>query len=173
MNLLHEILKEHSKRNTVRLARWIGSDKKRFKDLMKLFLKGEYRVTQRSAWIVMHCAEMHPNLIIPYLNKMIERMFEPGVHVAVKRNVVRILQNIEVPKQLLGKVATVCFDFLASQHEPVAVKAFSMTVLANIVRKEPELKDELRLLVEQQMPWGTAGFKARGRKTLKQLESLK
>ncbi len=54
MNLESEILEEHSKRNTIRLAKWIGSDKKRFKELMKIFLKGEYRVTQRSAWILMH-----------------------------------------------------------------------------------------------------------------------
>jgi len=68
MNLEAEILKEHSKRNTVRLAAWVGADKKRFKELMDLFLKGEYRVTQRSAWIVRHCAEKHPHLITPYLN---------------------------------------------------------------------------------------------------------
>lgn len=136
---------------------------------MELFLKGEYRVTQRSAWIVMHCAEMHPDLIVPYLNKMIERMLEPGVHVAVKRNVVRILQNIEVPKQLLGKVATVCFDFLASPGETVAVRCFSMTVLAKIAKQEPDLTNEIRLMIEQQMPWGTPGINARGKRILKEL----
>ena len=169
MNLESEILKEHSKRNTIRLAKWIGGDKKRFKELMELFLKGEYRVTLRSAWILMHCAEMHPPLIIPYLDNMIERMLEPDVHVAVKRNVVRILEDIDVPEKLAGKVATLCFEFLASLGEPIAVKASCMTVLVNIARKEPELKNELRLLIEQQMPWGSPGFRARGRKILKEL----
>jgi hypothetical protein len=169
VNLEAEILKEHSKRNTLRLARWIGSDSARFALLMDLFLKGEYRVTQRSAWIVAQCADNHPQLILPYLHKMIERMLEPGVHVAVKRNVVRILQRIEIPKKLVGKVATVCFDLLASQKEPIAVRCFSMTVLANIAKQEPDLTNEIRLLIEQQMPWGSAGFRARGRKILTQL----
>lgn len=169
MHLDSEILKEHSKHNTVRIARRIGNDKKRFKQLMDLFLKGEYRVTQRSAWIVSHCADEHPALILPYLNKMIDRMMEPDVHTAVRRNVVRLLQNIEIPPSLAGKVATICFELLASQKEPVAVKCFSMTVLANIAKQEPDLKNEIRLMIEQQMPWGTGGFQSRGKKILREL----
>lgn len=169
MNLEEQILKEHSKHNTVRIARWIGNDKKRFRQLMDLFMKGEYRVTQRSAWIVSHCADEHPALILPYLNKMIARMMEPDVHIAVRRNVVRLLQNIEIPPSLAGKVATICFELLASQKEPVAVKCFSMTVLANIAKQEPDLKNEIRLMIEQQMPWGTGGFQSRGKRILREL----
>lgn len=169
MNLQEQILKEHSKHNTVRIARWIGNDKKRFSQLMDLFMKGEYRVTQRSAWIVSHCADEHPALILPYLNKMIDRMMEPDVHIAVRRNVVRLLQNIEIPPSLAGKVATICFELLASQKEPVAVKCFSMTVLANIAKQEPDLKNEIRLMIEQQMPWGTGGFQSRGKRILREL----
>lgn len=139
---------------------------------MDLFLRGDYRVTQRAAWIVKHCADEHSELVTPYFNKMIDRMLEPGVHVAVKRNVIRILQDVEIPRRLSGKIATVCFDLFASAKEPVAVKVFSMTVLANIARREPELKNEIRILIEQQMPTGTAGFRSRGSKILKRLEKL-
>lgn len=168
MNLESEILKEHSKRNTLRLTAWVGSSKKRFKQLMELFLNGEYRVTQRSAWIVRHCAEQHPKLIEPYINKMLDRMLEPGVHVAVKRNVIGILQDIDIPKKLWGKVAMLCFDFLES-NEPIAVRVFSMTVLANIAQHEPDLKKELRLIIEQRMPWEGQAFQARAKRTLMQL----
>ncbi len=139
---------------------------------MDLFLKGEYRVTQRAAWIVSHCADNHPDLIKPYLDVMIDRMLEPGMHAAVKRNVVRILQDIELPKQLEGRIATICFEMLASAKEPVAVKVFSMTVLANIAEQEPDLKNEIRILIEQQLPTGSAGFRSRGMKILKRLEKL-
>ena len=169
MNVESEILREHSKRQCLRIANWIGADKKRFKQLMVLFLKGEYRTTQRAAWIVQHCADMHRELLVPYLSPMIDRMLEPGAHVAVKRNVIRILQDIEIPRRLAGKIATVCFDMLSSAREPIAVKVFSMTVLANIAREEPELKNEIRILVEQQMPTGSAGFRSRGAKILKRL----
>ncbi|HTR80669.1 MAG TPA: hypothetical protein VMM58_03495 [Bacteroidota bacterium] len=169
MDLKAEILREHSKRQSIRLSHWVGNDPRRFTQLMEVFLKGEYRATQRAAWIIKHCADEHPQLIVPYLNVMLDRMREPGVHVAVKRNVVRIIQDIEIPRLLVGKIATICFDLLSSAREPIAVKVFSMTVLANIARKEPDLKKEIRLLIEQQMPTGSAGFRSRGTKLLKQL----
>jgi hypothetical protein len=172
VNLEAEILKEHSKRQTVRLARWIGSDKQRFRQLMSMFLNGEYRVTQRSAWILSTCAENHPTLIRPYLGKLIKKMQEPGVHDAVKRNVVRILQFVEIPERLLGEVATVCFNYLTSPSEPIAVRVFSMTVLANIAQKEPGLKNELRLVIEQQLLHGGMAFCSRARKVIKTLERL-
>ncbi len=170
MNLESEILKEHSKHNTLRIAQWVGNDKKRFRALMELFLKGEYRVTQRAAWIVRHCADRDQSLIAPYLDKMLDRMLAPDVHVAVRRNAVGILQDIEIPKKLWGKVATICFDFLEST-EPIAVRVLSMSVLVNIAQHEPDLKKELRLIIEQRMPWEGPAFHARARQVLKQLSN--
>jgi len=169
MDLETKILKEHSKRQAVRIASWIGRDKKRFRQLMALFLKGEYRTTQRSAWIVNLCAEKYPELIRPYLKKMIRRMQEPGVHDAVKRNVVRILQFHEIPDALLGEVTSICFDYLASPNEPIAVRVFSMTVLANAAQKEPDLKNELRLVIEQQLSHGSMGFCSRAKKVMRMI----
>lgn len=130
MNLEREILKEHSKHQTVKIANWIGDNETRFADLMKLFLTAEYQIVQRSAWIDSRCAEQHPDLTKPWLSKMVSRAGEKNVHDAVKRNVVRLLQFVDVPHALQGKVANLCFDFLQDLKAPIAVKAFSMTVLA-------------------------------------------
>jgi hypothetical protein len=102
---------------------------------------------------------------------MIRRMQEPGVHVAVKRNVIRILQFINIPRELLGDVTTLCFDYLASPNEAIAVRTFSMTVLANIAQKEPDLRNELRLSIEQQLLHGSPGFRARARNVMQLIES--
>ena len=166
MNLRGEILREHSRRQTERIARWIGSNRRRFRQLVELFLKGEHRITQRSAWILTVCAENHPGLIRPYLQQVIEKMVEPGVHEAVRRNVVRILQEMEIPHRLLGRVATACFDFLSSGDASIAVKANSMTVLERIALKEPGMARELRLVIGQQLPFASAGFRARAKKVL-------
>ena len=136
---------------------------------MILFFNGEYRITQRAAWIVHYCADNYPGLIEPYLAKLVDNLFNDKIHVAVKRNTLRILQYIDIPEKLLGRVAEICFNFLASGVEPVAVKAFSMTVLYNITLKEPELANELKLHIEQLLPFGSAGIKSRGRKILAKL----
>src|SRR5688572_29595968 len=156
----------------MKIVRYIGDDKKRFAGLMKLFLGDDYRVTQRGAWVVSYCAEYHPGLVKPWLKKMILNLKRPGLHVAVKRNTVRFLQFIDIPEELLGEAAEACFALFTDKSEPVAVKCFSMTVLFNICKKEPGLKNELKLLIEEQLPYGTAGFKARAKKTIAGLNKL-
>ncbi len=173
MDLKTEILREHSKRQAVKIANWIGPDKRRFRELMELFLKGEYRVTQRSAWIVGCCADRYAFLIAPWLGAMIKRMQEPGAHPAVKRNVVRILQFVEIPDSLLGSVVTLCFKYLDSANEPIAVRVLSMTVLLNASQKEPELKNELKSMIEQMLPNAGPAICARARHVMKQIDKEK
>ncbi|MBS4027409.1 MAG: hypothetical protein KGZ58_02130 [Ignavibacteriales bacterium] len=172
MNLREEILKEHSKRQTRKIADYIGNDKKRFRELMDLFFGNEYRVTQRAAWIVNECNENHPQLVQPYLKEMLEYLSTPDLYAAVKRNTVRILTTMEIPGKLLGRVATICFDFLSSPNETIAVKVHSMKVLSTICKKEKDFINELRLLIEQQVPYATSGFLACARNTLKELEKV-
>ncbi len=172
MNLEAEILKEHSKRQTVKIEKWVGGDPKRFRRLMKLFLGEDYRVTQRSAWIVSRCADHHPALIRPWLPAMVKKMQEPGVHNAVPRNVVRMLQYVDIPRPILGRVMGQCFDYLASPGYPIAVRANAMTVLSNIANKHPAIRGEIRALIEQMLPHAGGGLLSRGRKVLKQLNFL-
>jgi hypothetical protein len=170
MNLESEILKEHSRRNADRIAAWVGRDRKRLGQVTKLLLAGEYVVAQRAAWVVGICSDRHPDLIAPYLSRLVSRMQEPEVHDAVKRNVVRILQTAEIPKHLLGTVASVCFEYLSDPYAPIAVRACSMTVLARIAKQEPDIGKELRLVIEQHLPYGTGAFQSRARQVLKHLE---
>ncbi|MEW6512173.1 MAG: hypothetical protein AB1428_14575 [Bacteroidota bacterium] len=171
MNLEQELLSEHSRRQADRCARWVGRDRARFRKLMRIFLKGDGLLARRSAWVVGICADNAPDLVCPYLGQMIQRMEEPEIHDAVKRNVVRLLQFVEIPPHLLGRVATICFGYLTSLEVPVAVKANAMTVLAKIARKRPDLARELRLVVDQQLPFAAGAIRARARQLSKILES--
>ncbi len=168
-DLEKEILKEHSKRQTMKITRWVGGDEKRFSQLMHLFFQDNRTVVQRSAWIISTCADNHPSLITPWLKKLIQKIKVPGVHNAVPRNILRILQFVDIPRSLQGDVANICFDFLSSKDTPIAIKAFSMYVLANIADHEPDLKKELRIVVEQMLPYGSGGIISCGRKVLKRI----
>lgn len=171
MDIESEILREHSRRQADRIATWVGKDRKRLSQLMKLLLEGEYAVAQRAAWVAGICSDRHPEMVRPYLRRLVNRMQEPGVHDAVKRNVVRILQTADIPRELLGTVASICFDYLSDADTPIAVKACSMTVLCRIAKQEPELGRELRLVIEQQLPYGTGAIQSRARHVLRQLEA--
>jgi hypothetical protein len=167
MELLEEILKEHSREQSLKIAAWIGKSGKRFEQLMTLFLGGEYRVVQRSAWIISLVAEKHPTLITPHLHKMVKRLTDEGIPVAVKRNVIRVLQYIPIPEDLHGEVMNICFEFLADPQETIAVRCFSMTALDNLAKKYPEIRQEIMLIVADQLQHATsAGFRSRAKRVL-------
>ena len=171
MDLQEAILEEHSKAQCDRIVRYVGKDKKKFAALMKLFFTGEYRVVQRAAWPVSVCVEKHPLLIGPYFKKILDYMQEPGTHEAVWRNSVRLLQFVDIPKRYHGRVMSSCFEFISDPQTPIAVKADSLTVLDNLAGIYPEIKPELKLIIEERWPHETAAFRSRGKKILKKLGS--
>lgn len=166
MNIRDALLAEHSKRQTMKIVRYVGDDKERFAELMKLFLGSVYRESQRAAWAVNYCAEHNKDLIKPYFPKLVEQLERDDVHVAVRRNVVRMLQFIDIPKRLEGRIFDACYSLVDDPRQPVAVRCFSMTVAAKLAKGEPELLDELRLVATKYPQAATAGFRARARREL-------
>jgi hypothetical protein len=169
MDLLQAILKEHSKEQTDRIVKYVGGDKKKFAELMKLFLTGEYRVTQRAGWPLSYCVEKHPELITPYFKQILDCLKKPGIHEAVVRNIVRMLQHVEIPKRYHGRVMNTCFEFISDHDTPVAIKAFSLTVLENLADSYPEIKPELKLVIEERWEHETAAFRSRAKKILRKI----
>lgn len=169
MVLEQEIFIRYSKARALTILRWIGSDKQRFAEVMKYFFSSDRIAALNSSWLVSMCAEHHSSLLTPWLSKMVNYAGKKNAFEAVKRNVVRALQFVSVPRPLQGRVSNLCFSFLQDPKEAIAVKAFSMTVLANIAAKEPDLKHEIKLVIEQMLPYGSAGIQSRGKKVLKQL----
>jgi hypothetical protein len=166
MNIRQALMDEHSRRQTMAIVEFIGGDKRRFAELMKLFFAGECRLTQRAAWPMNYCAERRPELIRPYLPKLLDCLKQDDAHDAVRRNIVRLLQYVEIPRRLAGKVYSHCVDLMDDAYQPVAVRAFALTVAARIAKQEPDLMNELRLIVRKHLPHTTAAFKARARKIL-------
>ena len=57
----------------------------------------------------------------------------------------------------------ICFNYVASPKEAVAIKAFSLSVLSNLGKLNPEILPEIKLLIEEQLPAQTAAFKSRAK----------
>ena len=71
----------------------------------------------------------------------------------------------------LERLATVCFDWLIGNHK-VATKAYSMTSLFLLGQKFNWIHPELKLVLEQNYATGSAGYKARARKTLEKINKV-
>ena len=173
MNLREELLKEknHTKEQALKISEHAISSPKRFKELMQCFLSNEYRVAQRAAWSVSWAAQKNPELIQPYIKDLIEQLPRKDVHDAVIRNSVRILQKIKIPQAFHADLMNSCFHFIESNTTPVAIKAFSLTTLFNLSKIYPEIKNELKLIIEERWNYEKAAFKSRGKSILKKLNA--
>jgi hypothetical protein len=65
-----------------------------------------------------------------------------------------------------------CIQYLSDPNETVAVRCFSMTVLARLAEQYPEIKNEVELAIHGAMKTPTAGMRVRAKRVLKQLEGL-
>ena len=171
MKLRDLLLAEHSKAQCLKVVKWIGNDQQRFNELIRLFLSDEYRVVQLAAWPLSYTAQAHPSLIKSHYGKLIKNLSKPGLPDAVKRNTVRIFQDISVPERFRGELMNTCFGFIESMTEKPAIKAFSLTVLFNLSVQYPDIRPELKAIIEDRWDYESAAFKSRGRKILKALSS--
>lgn len=169
MNIRAEIEKEHSKEQALRIARYAVQSSRHFKELMACYTDPDNRLSQRAAWSVSWAAKHKPAMITPFIGLLVKRLQEPNVHPAVIRNAVRILEDIDIPEQFHGDVMNSCFGFIEDPAVPAAIKAFSLTVLFHLSQQYPEIKSELKLIIEERWDTETAAFRSRGKKILKGL----
>lgn len=172
MNIREELIREHSKTNALKIARFACLSKKNFLELMSCFLEEEYRIAQRAAWSVSWAAQQKPQMITPYIKDLVAQLQRKEVHDAVVRNSVRVLEHIELPEIYHGEVMNACFGFIENPTTPVAIKAFSLTILHKLSGNYPEIKHELKLIIEDRWDTETAAFKSRGKKILKTLSTI-
>jgi hypothetical protein len=171
MDIERELLKSHAKLQANKVADYVRDNANHFNVLISIFLAGPYRLTQRAAWPISICVDRHPQLLAPHLKRVVSMLNKPDLPDAVKRNVVRMLQVVPIPKSLHGKITEICFRYLLNKKEAIAIRVFAMTVLSRIVKEHDELKRELLLVVEDQLPYASPGFQSRARKVVKQLRT--
>lgn len=167
MNLREEILKEHSRAQRIKIVEWIGGSPQRFDELFRLFVGKEPTVVQRASWPLSYIVQNHPEWMDNKFKELISKLQEPNLHDAVKRNGVRLLQYVDIPVKYQGDIMNICFGYVESPQEAVAIKAFSLTVLGNLAKQYPDIIPEIKLLIQEQLPHQTAAFASRAKKLLK------
>jgi hypothetical protein len=159
-----------SKEQALAIAEFATSSDETFKELINCFLSDDPRLAQRAAWSVSWAARKKPDMIQPYIGLLVNQLERTDVHNAVIRNSLRILEDVEIPEDYHGQVMNSCFDFILKRETAIAIKAFSLHVLFNLTKLYPEIKNELKLVISENMEFETAAFQSRGSKILAKLK---
>lgn len=165
------LLKSPTKGQYNRIIQWVGDDAARYKLLVGLFFKGEYRLTQHAAWPMSYCIRLYPALAKPYIGIFIKHLSRENMPIAEKRNIVRLLQFVDTPKRYQGKLMDICFRFVTDPEEAIAVKAFSLTILERLSYLYPEILPEIKSIIDARWEFETPAFRTRAKKILFKLKA--
>ena len=170
MNLERTLAREQTKNRCCQIVDWIGNDQDRFDLLMQYVLHGEPGIRRFASWPMSYCVQSHPELIKPWLRPLLALLEEHDVHPGLVRNTLRMLQFIDIPMRFRGQIMSRCFEYIQDPAAPVGIKAFSLTILENMAAKYPEIKPELKMIIEARWATEKPAFKVRGRKILNKLK---
>lgn len=168
MNYIDRLTQEHSRAATDAIAKSIGNDPVEFKKIIDIIYNEKAPLPQRASWLLTVISRKNPELIQPYVSKFIDSVADFKID-GIKRNMLSALGTQEIPKRSQGKIVNICFDFILSPAETVAVKVLSLDILAKFMKDYPELKNELKTAIEDQLPKTTIAFQSKGNKLLKLL----
>jgi hypothetical protein len=170
MKTVHGVPKDFSASQKMIAVRHIGTDEQRFGKVLHEFFKGPYRHTQRAAGALVEVVKRHPEMLRPYLRRFLIQLDQEGSYPAMTRNILRILQFVDIPKSLEGRAVNTAMRIMQDSNELVAAKVFAMTMLGKIAHRHKELTNEVRTVIENRYSYSTAAFRSRARRVLKALE---
>jgi len=124
----------------------------------------------RAARVIQLVTEKHPDLIDPYLGKIVGSLTDFR-----NEGLLRSMLLISTKKCPIldadqkGVLMDVTFNLLMDPDHNPAIKAYSMDILYEISKEYPGIKQELISCIEELMPRSSTGVKTRGKKMLKKL----
>ena len=119
----------------------------------------------RAAWLFEKLYKIAPDLVRPYIPKMIALIPELK-NEGKLREFLRLICCEPLPEDVSGAFINRCFDLLQSPATPIAIRVHALQVLYIFSLKEPDIQNELVLIINEQMQHGSAGFRNRAKKIL-------
>lgn len=174
MDIKSELLSSHSKETTLKIIAYVGDDKLRFKTLINIFLGEDARLTQRAAWPISYAAIAFPGHVEPYFKLLLSKLNAENNHPAVKRNILRMFQEIEIPEKYQSELIDSCFKIIVNPAETIAAIAFAISTATKLCKPYPELVSELILILDHLSTYPQKpAITSRIKHALKSLKGLK
>jgi len=139
------------------------------KDLSKL-LKCEHKIASRFLWLLSEIGLLSPNKLTNELPFLLE--LSDHLNPAYKTSFATFWLIAGVPSENEGKAIDLLFQWLLSADTNVTIKSRSILVLFKLTKKHPELKNELKLCLEDQKGRHTYDFEKRATKILMKIEQF-
>ncbi len=132
-------------------------------------LDAEHPIGMRFTWLLGHLLAEAPTQVRPIVTYCFTHRNQwtfPGI----KRSIAKMLWLAGVPEEIEGLVVDELFQWVLDPKVKVAVKVYSLEVLLSMVLKYPDLKEELLIVIDDQLDKNSIAFKVKAKKVIKILQ---
>lgn len=173
------------RKNRMNAALWVLDHPETIPELLKYCFEDASELSYKAAWVFEFVCLDQLELLYPYLDYFFKNLpmvsrdqaVRPMAHICELLAIQNYKKmNPEVLKVFAAKhkeIMTECsFDWLIS-NQKVACQVRAMTCLYYLGTEFDWIHSELKQIIDQNIHTGSAGYKARGKRTLSQIEKYR
>lgn len=169
MNGLSEIIMaEHSRAQADFIADIIIKQPSLIDELVDIVFQNIEPVSRRAAWPLRIISDRKIEMVNPFIPSIIQKLTEID-NISIHRSFLAILVNADIPENLHGELLQITSEILLDRGSPVASLIYSADIFYKLTVNEPDLLNELKLMLEEIEPYGTAGVKSKSRHIIKRI----
>ena len=168
--ILKEVKTELLKSDSKMRAKWsqvIVANKISISELHSI-LKKDDTSAMRCLWLIGDIADTAPNYLLQHLHTLY-CVCSKLKKVEIRASFAKFWFLCGIPEEDEVMALNILFEWLSSTESNVTTKSRALFALNRIVHKYPDLKNEFKLVTQDQMDLNSNDFKKRGQKILNEL----
>lgn len=131
-------------------------------------LTSEYKTASRFLWLLSEIGMSNPDKLFTALPFLLD--FTDNLNPVYKTSFANFWLIAGIPPENEGKAIDLSFQWLLSNETNITIKSRSILVLFRLTKKYPEIKEELKLCLIDQMDKYSKDFRKRAVKILLEIE---
>ncbi len=156
-----------SKAKVNEVVDYIGSNEERLSELMELVFGDDETLSINSSWVLYHALDVTALDFTPYMERSIGHVMQPA-HPMIERGLLKLFWVMdEWPEYRFAELVDHMMATIMDTKSMIAAQALSMEALWKHLQPYPDLLEELKIVIKDGMPYGSAGYKAKAKKILK------
>lgn len=172
MDVREKILEIRSTRDRLAYVDYFENRPKEFDSMMNcIFSLDEYPYKEYASWILIHISQSGKMNLDSYYPRLVDLLFKTEDQ-TVLRNVTRSLHQFNVTDYRESEFVDLLISFVQNYENKVALQVYSMYLLAQFIKRYPELKDEITEIIALHRTGKTAAYGSAERNFHKMLRKI-
>jgi hypothetical protein len=119
-------------------------------DLLDVCLRETKRTSEKSSWVLRHLLQNEKDLAKKVYQKLFEILAYTKSDPTI-RNILSVIYDHKIPDNYESTLIDFCIKELSNPNKPIAVHLYAAHILVKLIKKHPQLKNEVLLSINQKL----------------------